>query len=394
MWRYRVLISLLASVVLLRHGRGRLVAPSASTQDHIWVHGASNGELASVRPLLEKLIARRPDLHWLVTANTETGRDMVRGWTLPKVDAHLAPVDLSWLTRKTLRARNVTAHVTLEAELWPHRVLSCPGPVILLGARMSDGTARGWARLGGLAGRALSRVAFASAQDQGSAQRLLDLGLSDRALGPVVDLKAFYDAQPIKIPSGIHRAKTWLAASTHEGEEQTVIAAHIAARKAEPGLRLILAPRHPRRAAEVRAMIEAAGLEVGQRSAGDSPDRGEVYLADTMGEMPLWYAACGRVFVGGTLTDRGGHTPYEPAAYGASLIHGPDVRNFRAAYARLEQADAALCIADAASLAGALSALADETRQVQAGRTAQAVLRPDTNLDAVCDAVLRVLDKG
>ncbi|EBA09184.1 3-deoxy-D-manno-octulosonic acid transferase [Sagittula stellata] len=389
---YRLLISLFATAVLLRRGPSRLTIPDPQDGPHVWLHGASNGELASVRPVLERLTAADPERRWLVTANTETARDMVAGWALPRVSARLAPVDLQRVTGKVIRDWGVTAHVSLEAEIWAHRFLDCPGPVILLGARMSEGTARGWGRVPGLSRRVLERVRFASAQDAGSMSRLVALGLPEMARGPVVDLKSFYAPPTVTPPAGFARNHTWLAASTHEGEEAIVLAAHAAAREAEPDLRLILAPRHPRRAREVRAMAEDLGLTVAQRSLGETD--GTVYLADTMGEMALWYAAVGRVFVGGTLTDRGGHTPYEPAAFGASLIHGPDVRNFRAAYGRLAGAGAALEIAQPDDLVQALAALADPGEQARMGALARETLRPEAGIETICEKISGTLETG
>ncbi|WP_370312624.1 3-deoxy-D-manno-octulosonic acid transferase [Sagittula sp.] len=389
---YRLLISLFAAAVLLRHGSSRLSVPDPQIGPHVWLHGASNGELASVRPVLERLVETRPDRRWLVTANTETGRDMVAGWNLPGVSARLAPVDLQRVTCRVFREWSVTAHISLEAEIWAHRFLQCPGPVILLGARMSEGTARGWGRVPGLARRVLGRVRFASAQDAASMSRLEALGLPETARGPVVDLKAFYAPPTVSPPAEFPRESTWLAASTHEGEEGIVLAAHLAARASEPDLRLILAPRHPRRAAEVRAMAEDLGLTVAQRSLGE-PD-GTVYLADTMGEMALWYAAAGRVFVGGTMTDRGGHTPYEPAAFGAALIHGPDVRNFRAAYARLAGAGAAIAVTGTDDLVQALAALEDPAEQARIGDLARETLRPEAGLETICDKISGTLEPG
>jgi 3-deoxy-D-manno-octulosonic-acid transferase len=392
---YRLLMSLFAVSVALRHGRERLrpvAAPGHPARRHIWLHGASNGELASVRPVLERLIAARPDIGWLVTSNTATGRDMVARWDLPNVSARLAPLDLTSATRRTFDDWSVTAHISLETELWPHRILSCPGPVILLGARMSAGTAKGWGRLPTLARRVLSRIAFASAQDAASLERLHALGLPGTAAGPVVDLKAFYDAPAAAPLAAFERGKTWLAAQTHEGEEEILLDAHRLARAQEPGLRMILAPRHPRRAAALRALIEARGLSVAQRSRGEAPGQMEVYLADTMGEMPLWYASAGRVFVAGSLAPKGGHTPYEPAAFAAAILHGPDLRNFRAAYARLAKARLAAEATDAETLAQALNAWADPQIQSEKGQGAQRLLAPDTGPEDLCAQVLRILD--
>ena len=279
----------------------------------------------------------------------------------------------------------------MESEIWPHRVRLCPGPVLVLGARMSPGSARGWRRFGTAGRDVLQRLAYVSAQDAGSRDRLRDLGVPPAALGPVVDLKALYQPpagqQPdAALQTAYPRAQTWLAASTHAGEEEAVIAAHLEARRQRPGLRLILAPRHPRRADEIARLLDNAGLPCDRRSEGKAG--AEVLLADTLGEMPLWYRLAGTVFIGGTLTDRGGHTPYEPAAFGAALIHGPDVANFTQSFARLANADAARRISDATALARALIDLSDPETQERRGLAAAKALRQDTDLSGLMADVL------
>ncbi len=400
---YRVLISLFATATLLRALRkgglqalrARLSPGEAPGGPHVWLHGASNGELASIKPVLEKLIPLRPRLRWLITANTPSGVRLAENWHLQGVTVRLAPVDLHLPTRRIMQEWQVCAHVALEAEIWPNRFLTCPGPIILAGARMSAGTAGTWARFPRLARRLLGRVRFASAQDTASAERLLALGLSPAATGPVMDLKAFYDAAlPTADPDvdqTFQRDRTWLAASTHEGEEEVVLTAHAMLRRVDPGLRLIIAPRHPQRADDIIEEIRRQGLSYARRSSGAAPGNVDVYLADTLGEMPRWYACSGRVFIGGTLRDRGGHTPYEPAAFGAALIHGPDTRNFAAAFARLTQTDAASQIRDANSLAEALRGLTTADAQIAAGVAAQAALRQEADLQDLVTPILRLL---
>ncbi|WP_425099196.1 3-deoxy-D-manno-octulosonic acid transferase [Tropicibacter sp. S64] len=395
---YRLLISLFAAGVLLKrperpYWRARLARDLPDQGRVLWLHGASNGELASIRPLLQRLTETRPELQIRVTANSDTAVAMVTGWQLPRTHARLAPLDLAGPTRRAMKG--VIAHVSLESELWPNRFRLCPGPVILLGARMSAGTARTWGRLPGLAARTLAPVRLALAQDAASLDRLTALGLPAAARGPVVDLKALYQPPAAQTPdealrAAFPRARTWLAASTHVGEEEIVLDAHLKALRAEPDLRLILAPRHPRRAEEILPLIAARGLTVARRSTGEAPDA-QVYLADTMGEMPLWYALAGRVFVAGSLTDRGGHTPYEPAHFGAALLHGPDTRNFTAAYTRLAEAGAARQITDAASLAAALTALSDPEAQAALGQAAQTALRQEIDADALVGRIVDIL---
>ncbi|WP_375258894.1 3-deoxy-D-manno-octulosonic acid transferase [Citreimonas sp.] len=399
MFVYRILVSLLAIVALasaLRRGgpplvRARLAGGGVPEPGpHLWWHGASNGELASARPVLEAVLRARPDLRVVLTANTATGLALARGWALDRVTVRPAPLDLGWVTRRFIRRWDIIAHVTLESELWPHRIRACPGPVIVLGARMTARTARGWARLPRLAAELTGRLSFVSAQDQGSADRLAALGLPHAARGPVADLKALYTPPRPDIPADLAQAfareTTWLAASTHEGEEEIVLDAHAAARAADPALRLILAPRHARRGDAVAALAQRRCLTVARRSRNEAPRDADIYLADTMGEMPLWYALAGRVFVGGTLVARGGHTPYEPAAFGAALLHGPDVANHAAPFARLE--GIALPVRDASKLAQGLAALAPPERQRDAGARAKAALRAETDVDGLVQEIV------
>lgn len=399
---YRLLVSLFAALVLARLAlrrdwsglRQRLAHGPATDTPHIWLHAASNGELASARPVIRALQAARPDLTLIVTCNSETGVALAASWGL---DARLSPLDLRRVARRMHRRWSVQAHIAMESELWPHRLLGCPGPVFVFGGRLTESTARGWRLFGGLQARLLRRVALLSAQDAGSLERYRAAGLPPEAVGPVVDLKALYSPEArheAALDAAFPRETTWLAASTHEGEEEVVLAAHRRALEQAPDLRLVLAPRHPRRGDEIATMIRDHGLTCARRSAGEAPGGAQVYLADTLGEMALLYPLAGRVFIGGTLTDRGGHTPYEPAAYGAALLHGPDVANFRAPFARLDDAGAALRVEDAGSLAAGLQRLATETAQRETGAAAQALLRPEADAETLVAAMLKHLEPG
>lgn len=390
---YRGLISLFAMLALpqaVRRGGLPLLAARlgfgvAARGPQIWWHGASNGELISARPILDRIVEARPDLSVMVTCNSATGLDLVESWALPRVTARPAPLDLGWVTKRVMRRGNVVAHVTLESELWPMRCLLCSGPVIVLGARMSAGTARSWARLPRLARRVLGKLALSCAQDPDSAARLARLGLPRQAQGPVVDLKAFYLPDPVAPPestlqNAFPRVSSWLAASTHPGEDQIVLQAHRMALEADPGLRLILAPRHPKRGPDVARFAREAGFETALRSRAEDPSDAQVYVVDTMGEMAFWYQLAGRVFIAGSLSDRGGHTPYEPASFSAALIYGPDMANHRPAAQRLAAAGAATEILDAEGLATALFDLRDPDVQRRFGSLARETLQPETDV--------------
>ncbi|MFD2815463.1 3-deoxy-D-manno-octulosonic acid transferase [Paracoccus aerius] len=206
----------------------------------------------------------------------------------------------------------------------------------MIGARLSQRSAARWARLPGIIAPMLGRLAGLSAQDPDSEARLLALGLPPAAILPRLDLKLLTPARIRPPRPDPHRDRTLLAASTHEGEEALILDAWTAARRHHPDLRLILAIRHPQRGDQVSALLAQRGIAHQRRSAGDSG--GDVLLADTLGEMDRWYASAGLCFVGGSLTDRGGHTPWEPAAHACAILHGPHLSNFRDAYGALDGA--------------------------------------------------------
>jgi len=342
-----------------RRPRGRL----------LWLHAASNGELASTRPLVDDLLARHPGLHLLITTNTETGRALALGWGLPQVLVALAPLDGRGLLARFLGHWQPAALIVVENELWPNRLTICAArgiPVLLIGARLSERSARVWRRLPGLARTVLKAVTYVSAQDPASEVRFRALGLPPGRIGAPVDLKsAAVPAAPGNAGAALPFAPdfTLLAASTHPGEEEAVLDAYAVAARRIPRLRLILAPRHPRRRDAIEAAIARRGLPFATRSRCQ-PAEGDtaVYLADTMGEMALWYRAAGMTFVGGSLVPRGGHTPYEPAACGSAILHGPHLENFVPAYGALDRAGAAIAVTGAADLADALGTLAGDAR--------------------------------
>ena len=360
----------------------------------VWLHGASNGELTSARPVVERLLAARPGLLLRVTANTGTAVAMVQDWGLPGVTAGLAPLDTFGAAARVLRRWRPGLLIVVEGEIWPARLAAARKagvPVALIGARLSARSAAQWARFApGLMRRSLAGLTFASAQDAGSAARLIALGLPEAAIGPQVMLKAAVrgkDAVAIVAPAP--RDRVLLAASTHPGEEAMILAAFKGARTGFD--LLILAPRHPRRSAEVAALIRASGLPFGVRSAGAEPQAGiPVYLADTMGEMGQWYGMAGVTVIGGSFGPLGGHTPFEPAAQGSAILHGPHMENFAEAAASLALADGAVAVAPD-GLQGALAGM-DGARQAALAAAARGALGAGEVGDLVAD-LLRLIPR-
>lgn len=353
----------------------------------VWLHGASVGEIASARVLIETLAAEMP---LVVTANTVTGRATASAMGVP---AALAPLDTPQALARFLDRHRPRVAVTVENELWPNRAdaLARRGiPQVVVGARLSARSAARWARVGGLVRRVLSRVHALSAQDAASEARLLALGLPREALLPRVNLKRLGPARATLPPPGPARGLTVLAASTHEGEEAVILDALARARAAFPALRVIVAPRHPPRAEAVAAGMAARGMDPARRSSGADAGAATL-LADSLGEMPRWYAAAGIVVTGGSFAPLGGHTPWEPAAQSCAILHGPHVANFAEDYAQLDAAGAARAVA-AEGLAPAILDLArNPAAAVAMGAQARAELLASAGDPAPLLAAIRSL---
>ncbi len=399
---YRLLFSLLFPLLLIRAAaealRSRSLAPlterlglgPAAEVPPIWMHAASVGEVTSLRPLIDRLLAADPGLRLSITVNTATARSLVAGWSDARIRVAFAPLDHRLVLARFLGRTRPLACITAESELWPNRLalLRDRGiPFILVSARLSARSARRWALVPALSSTLFGPIAYVSPQDAASADRFRVLGLDPARIGPVLPLKALAamaSPAPADAVLPFQRPFTLLAASTHEGEDAPVLDAYLAAQSRLPALRLIIAPRHPARRDGIEALILARGLTFATRSRGQPalPET-QVYLADTIGEMPLWYAASGMTFVGGSLVPKGGHTPFEPAAAGSAILSGPDTANFAAPFAALRTADAMTEVTDAASLAHAVIDLSDAGLQRLRATAARQALAPFSGSEAL-----------
>jgi 3-deoxy-D-manno-octulosonic-acid transferase len=239
-------------------------------------------------------------------------------------------------------------------------------PLVLVNGRMSDRSFQRWQKLPGIIRSLLERFALCLAQTPDDAERLARLG----APRVVMTGNLKFDAPPppadprvVAHLSGLIAGRpVWLAASTHPGEESAILAVHRALSKRHPHLLTIIAPRHPHRGPEVAALAGQAGLRASRRSEGIHPDRAtDVYVADTVGEMGLFYRLSPIVVMGGSLVAHGGQNPIEPAKLGTAILHGPHVHNFEDVYAAIDQARGALMVKDSATLARAVSELLSNT---------------------------------
>jgi 3-deoxy-D-manno-octulosonic-acid transferase len=329
----------------------------------VWVHGASIGETLSLLPVVERLTQRGVAV--LVTSGTRTSASLIARRLPPGAVHQFVPVDVPRYVRRFLDHWQPDLALVAESEIWPNMVIALDQrriPLVLVNGRMSDRSFRRWQRLPHIIGSLLERFALCLAQTPGDAERLAGVG-APRVL--VSGNLKFDSAPPPADPrvvahlSGLVAGRpVWLAASTHPGEESAVVAVHRALAQHHPHLLTIVAPRHPHRGEEVAAIAARAGLRAGRRSQGMHPDRAtDVYVADTVGEMGLFYRLANIVLMGGTLAPVGGHNPIEPAKLGAAILHGPHVHNATEIYAAVDEARGALMVKDSAGLARAVSRL-------------------------------------
>lgn len=343
------------------------VVPTAGRP--LLLHCVSVGETQAAVPLVEALL-QRGERPW-ITSTTLTGAARVRAQFGDRVAHSFLPVDTPGAVARFLDRVQPRALLVMETEIWPNLVAACRVrgvPVVLVNARLSEKSARGYARFPAFTRETLAGFSVIAAQAEADAARFRALGAPrveitgnlkfDQAAGSdtlaqATQLRAGWGARPV-----------WIAASTHAGEDEIVLAAHRALRVQFPSLLLVLVPRHPERFDAVAALAAREGV-LARRGRGDAVVADTaVYLGDTMGELNLLYAAADVAFVGGSFSGTGGHNLLEPAALGLPLCSGPSLFNFQQ-------------IADALAATGALQVVAgsDALAKVVAGWLADADAR-------------------
>lgn len=354
---------------------GRYTAPPESGR--LWVHAVSLGETRAAEPLIAELRRQRPGLRLLLTHGTATGREAGAKLLQPGDAQAWLPWDTPGATRRFLRAHRPVAGVVLETEVWPNLMAACREaglPVVLANARLSARSLRKGERLRALMAPAVAAFTRVLAQTEDDAARLRTMGAREPAV--MGNLK--YDLTPD--PALVERGRAWrdgagrpvvLAASTREGEEAPLLAAWRALPAPRP--LLLLVPRHPQRFDEVFSFVQQAGFAVQRRSAwGDTPPAGagaaDVWLGDSLREMPLYYGAAHAALLGGSFAPLGGQNLIEAAACGCPLVMGPHTFNFADAAELSLAAGASVRVAsvdDGVPRAAALAVAPDREAWVQ-----------------------------
>lgn len=387
------------------HWRERLGYITGQPQPVIWVHAVSVGETIAAAPLVRELQKRRPDVRILMTAMTGTGRARAQAMFGDSVDYAFSPYDTPGSVRRFLERARPRALVIMETELWPNmieRTSAAGTPIFLINARMSERSSKGYLRLHNASRELLRHIDWIAAQAASDAQRFEEIGALPSAVSVTGSIKFDVDiSADLRHRAGELRQKmgttrpVWIAASTHEGEDSQILEAHQRVLIDFPDALLVLVPRHPERFDDVAELISRKKLTCYRRSAGQAREDCQVYLGDTMGELLMLYGAADLAFVGGSLIERGGHNPLEPAAWGLGVVSGPHVFNFSDIYDRLDKGSALKTVQDSESLAGVVREYFGDVSEGKAlGRNALGVVNANRGaLNKVVEGILEKLNQ-
>ena len=340
-------------------GRRLISAPA------IWLHAVSLGEMSAAAPLVRALRSRYPENPLVLTSATPTGRARARSLFGDSVDVRFLPYDTPGAVARFLDRVRPRLAVLMETELWPNLFEQCERrgvPLVLASARLSAKSVSRYRRLGRLFRGIFSASSLIAAQTALDAERFIAIGAESariRVMGNIkfdMELSAGAIDQGRELRASFGSARpTWIAGSTHAGEEEQVLAAHDELRGSTL---LLLVPRHPDRFRAVADLLSSRGVRFTRRSSGMPPDAAtQVVLVDSVGELAALYAAADVAFVGGSLVPIGGHNLLEPAALGLPVLTGPYQSSGQDIARLLLQQGAALQVADARELAAALTRL-------------------------------------
>jgi 3-deoxy-D-manno-octulosonic-acid transferase len=305
----------------------------------IWLHAVSVGETIAAIPLIKALLAKHPGVPLVVTNMTPTGAARVKAAFKDQVIQTYIPYDLPDMVHRFIDRIRPRILIVMETELWPNLYaasLQKSIPIVVTNARLSHASAVGYHRITPLTREMFQAITLLLAQAKADADRFIALGLSEEKVHVTGNLKfdleipeaLFAKCEALREKLGKARF-IWIAASTHPGEEEILLAAHQHIKKHQPDALLILVPRHPERFSLVATLAEQQGFHVIRRSQNASvTEKTDVYLGDTMGELLLMYGAADVAFVGGSFVNVGGHNMLEPAALSKPILTGPILFNF------------------------------------------------------------------
>ena len=368
------------------------------TGNLIWFHAASVGESLSLMELIKRISSSQPDYNFLITTGTITSAKLILS-RLPSNAVHqYIPVDTPKAVEKFLDRWRPSLAIWTESEFWPNLIsftFARDIPMILINARISEKSYRRWRFFKKSLKNLIEKFNYSLIQDEKTVKYFSKIGISSNNFELTGTLKEgsaalpYSETEQVEISKQILNRPVWLAASTHEGEEKLIAAAHRHASKASQGLLLIIVPRHPERGLEIASILTKENFKICLRSKKDkiSSDT-QIYIADTLGELGLWYRVAPVSFVGGSFVPIGGHNPFEPAALGSAILHGPYVENFKEIYNRLNVAGAAVKIEEASELG---VKLIETLSPENAAKLAQSAWEVSSNGAEITDRAIKLI---
>ena len=305
----------------------------------IWIHAVSVGESIAAIPLIKVLQQRYPNIPIIVTNETIGGADRIRVSLGNRVTQLYSPYDLPSVLRRVFTLLKPRLLILMETELWPNLLAECRRnkvPVVVANARLSERSASGYRRIASITREMLRGINLVIAQSRADADRFIDLGLPPDRIHITGSIKFDIELSP-QLPERAKKLREawgqdrpiWIAASTHEGEEDQILEAFAQVRKHLPNVLLVSVPRHVERVFRLQNLYQSHGFQVIRRSENRAcSDATDIFIGDTMGELLSFYAASDLAFIGGSLVERGGQNPLEAAALGLPLLTGPYTFNF------------------------------------------------------------------
>ena len=312
-----------------------------ATQNSILVHCASVGEIVAIFPLIQVFLKKNPGFNVVVTTNTKTGKEqllrLIQQHELSNIHHLYLPIDLPWLMAKLIRRIKPKALLIMEVELWPNLLKQCRRfnvPTFVINARLTDKTARGYRKFSWITLPMLQGLTQVFVRNDIDEANYLSFGLNPNRVELLGNIKFDLElpdgklAKTLREEMGLKERNVFLAGSTHFGEEELVVKMYQRFKQKHKDLALIIAPRHPHRFGEVLEYLLVQDLKVNQQSKGEvfAPHT-DVLLVDSMGILSTLYGVSDFCFVGGSVADRGGHNPIEPASYGKPILMGPNIQN-------------------------------------------------------------------
>ncbi|MDP1773591.1 MAG: lipid IV(A) 3-deoxy-D-manno-octulosonic acid transferase [Methylobacter sp.] len=306
----------------------------------IWFHAVSVGEAESLFPLVRKIQQQHPDAKLLITTTTPTSSARVKAVMQESVEHVYLPYDIPCAVSRFMQSFKPRIAVIMETEIWPN-LFACCGrnevPLYIINARLSENSAGGYQKIPALIFPALAQVKLIATQTQDDAQRFVAIGAKTEAVRTLGNIKFDVEVsidiigQGLRLKADLFGGRfVWLIASTHTDEEAIFLEIYKEIKQKIPELLLVIVPRHPERFGEVKKLCEQHQLAVVMRTSGEACHQlVDVYLADTMGELKMLYAASDATFVGGSMVPVGGHNILEALAVGTPVLFGPYMANFK-----------------------------------------------------------------